>query len=254
MNKKTFNKLIFSFIKKTIKNIYFYILFNIDFKKFRKKSKGRGRFRVYWKNRYPCLADKTKKTSFDRHYIYHTAWAARILSKTKPKKHIDISSSLYFSSIVSAFTPIDFYDYRPPELKLSNLNVGKADLFSLPFKNESISSLSCMHTIEHIGLGRYGDPLDPEGDLKAIKELIRVLSPGGSFLFVVPIGGKPKIMFNAHRIYTCEQILQYFSQLKPKEFSLIPEKAEDGGLITDPSSKILAKQSYACGCFWFIKR
>ena len=229
-----------------------YINFIFDYIKF-KKINSINRFEINWENRYPCLDDNTQQTSFDRHYIYHTAWASRILSKTKPKKHVDISSSLYFSSIVSAFIPIDFYDYRPPELKLSNLSVDKADLLSLPFKDNSISSLSCMHTIEHIGLGRYGDPLDPEGDIKAIKELIRVLSPGGSLLFVVPIGGKAKIMFNAHRIYTHEQILKYFSQLKLKQFDLIPEKAEDGGLINNPSKKLLNKQKYACGCFWFIK-
>lgn len=223
-----------------------------DYIKF-KKNNLNTRFKIDWKSRYPCLNDKTEQTSFDRHYIYHTAWAARIISKTKPKKHIDISSSLYFSSIISAFIPIDFYDYRPPRLKLSNLSVGKADLLSLPFKNNSLSSLSCMHTVEHIGLGRYGDAIDPNGDLKAIKELIRVLSPGGSLLFVVPIGGKPKIMFNAHRIYTYKQVLKYFSQLKLKEFTLIPEKAEDGGLIINPSENLLNRQNYACGCFWFKK-
>ena len=232
--------------------LFKYLNFISEYVRFKRLDTS-NRFKINWGNKYPCLDDKTKETLFDRHYIYHTAWAARILSKTKPIRHVDISSSLYFSSIVSAFIPVDFYDYRPPELKLNNLTVGRADLLLLPFKSESISSLSCMHTIEHIGLGRYGDPLDPEGDLKAIKELIRVLSPGGSLLFVVPIGSKPKIMFNAHRIYTYEQILKYFSQLKLKEFVLIPEKAEDGGLINNPSKKLLNKQKYACGCFWFIK-
>lgn len=229
-----------------------YLNFISDYIKFKKLGLN-DRFKVRWKNRYPCLGDKTEQTSFDRHYIYHTAWAARILSKTKPKKHVDISSSLYFSSIVSAFVPVDFYDYRPPELKLSNLRVDKADLLSLPFKDNSVSSLSCMHTIEHIGLGRYGDPLDTEGDIKAINELIRVLSPDGSLIFVVPIGGIPKIMFNAHRVYTYKQILKYFSQLKLKEFTLIPDTSKNGGLITNPSNQILAKQSYACGCFRFTK-
>lgn len=228
------------------------INFILDYLKYKKLDLN-NKFEMNWKNRYPCLNDKTEQTLFDRHYIYHTAWAARILSATKPKKHIDISSSLYFSSIVSAFIPIDFYDYRPPQLKLSNLRVGKADLLSLPFKDDSLPSLSCMHTIEHIGLGRYGDPLDPEGDLKAINELIRVLAPNGSLLFVVPVGGKPKIMFNAHRIYTYKQILKYFSQLKLKQFVLIPEETKDGGLVINPSKELLNKQTYACGSFWFTK-
>jgi len=45
-----------------------------------------------------------------------------------------------------------------------------------------------MNVVEHVGLGRYGEPLDPEGDIKAMRELRRVLAPGGSLLFVVPVG------------------------------------------------------------------
>ena len=124
------------------------------------------------------------------------------LSQTKPEFHIDISSTLYFCSIVSAFIPIKFYDYRPVKLNLEKLYTGSADLLSLPFEEGSVNSLSCMHVVEHIGLGRYGDPLDPDGDLKAISELIRVLAPDGNLLLVVPVGKKSRIMFNAHRIYS----------------------------------------------------
>ena len=109
-----------------------------------------------------------------------------------------------------------------------------------------------MHVIEHIGLGRYGDPLDPNGDLKAIAQLIRVLSIGGSLLFVVPIG-KPKIMFNAHRIYSYKQVLEYFSDLKLEEFALIPDNQKDVGLLYNPSEEIVDSQNYGCGCFWFKK-
>ncbi len=53
---------------------------------------------------------------------------------------------------------------------------------------ESIDRIdSCMHTIEHIGLGRYGDPLDAVGDQTALSELQRVVAPGGSLLIVVPV-------------------------------------------------------------------
>lgn len=239
-------------IKKSTQKIYSYILFIIDFKNFKRNSKDDKRFEMKWKNRYPCLDDRTKQTSFDRHYIYHIAWATRKVRKINPEFHVDISSSLYFSSILSTFIPVRFYDYRPADIKLSGLISEHADLTSLHFKSNSIKSLSCMHTVEHVGLGRYGDPIDTEGDLKAIKELKRVLSKGGNLLFVVPIG-KPKIVFNAHRIYSKEQILKYFSDLKLKEFVLIPDDALDGGLVNDPSSKLLKKQNYACGCFWFRK-
>ena len=71
-----------------------------------------------------------------------------------------------------------FFDYRPPSLHLDSLEVGHADLNALPFASSSLGSLSCMHVVEHIGLGRYGDPLDPRADLRAMSELSRVVSPG----------------------------------------------------------------------------
>lgn len=201
---------------------------------------------------YPCIKDKTVKTGFDRHYVYHTAWAARKVKEINPEFHIDISSSLYFSGIVSAFVPIKFYDYRPAEIKLDGLESLTADLLNLSFETNSISSLSCMHVVEHIGLGRYGDYLDYNGDLKAIEELKRVLAVGGNILFVVPLGSKAKIEFNAHRIYTYEQIREYFSDFELKEFCLIPEKSGEM-LYNEEGVKKLSSENYACGCFWFVK-
>lgn len=211
------------------------------------------RFQINWRDRYPCLYDNTGITNFDSHYIYHPAWAARILAKTKPSCHIDISSTLHFCSIVSAFLPIKFYDYRPANLYLSNLSSEPADLLSLPFTSNSIESLSCMHTVEHIGLGRYGDPLDPDGDLKAIAEIKRVLAFGGNLLFVAPIGSKPKIMYNAHRIYSYKQIIEYFNNLELVEFSLIPDYPSSQGITINASEEMSNRCTYGCGCFWFRK-
>ncbi len=200
----------------------------------------------------PCLDDNTGKTLFDRHYIFHTAWAFRKVVENMPMKHIDISSSLYFSTSLSAILPVEFYDFRPPKIELDNFNAYHADLNHLPFKNCSQNSISCMHVVEHIGLGRYGDPIDPDGDLKAIDELKRTLKPSGKLLFVVPIG-KPFICFNAHRIYTHEQILSYFKNFSLLEFSLIPDNPKDGDIVTNPSETLINKQNYGCGCYLFKK-
>lgn len=230
-----------------------YIKFILDYLSYRKQqSLSLKRLPLKWSDRLPCLGDDTVSTGFDRHYVYHPAWAARIISKNKPEKHIDISSTLHFCSILSAFIPVEFYDYRPANLILSKFTAKHTDLLSLPFADNSVSSLSCMHVVEHIGLGRYGDPVDPEGDLKAINELIRVLAYEGNLLFVVPVG-TPRIMFNGHRIYSFEQIVSYFSKLNLKEFTLIPDMVSDGGLVTAPPPDLIEKQSYGCGCFWFKK-
>lgn len=210
------------------------------------------RFILRWQDRYPCIEDRTATTSFDRHYTYHTAWAARILAETRPAVHVDIASSLSFICTVSAFVPIRFYDYRPADLRLSNLTCGAADLLSLPFPDRSINSLSCMHVVEHIGLGRYGDPLDPEGDRKAMRELERVLAPEGTLLIVVPVG-RPRVCFNAHRIYSFHQVREAFGNLQMRQFALIAEDPASGGLILSPPLDVVDSQNYGCGCFWFSK-
>lgn len=225
----------------------------LAFLKSTKDSNQGNRFKFRIKDFYPQLKDKTIKTGFDRHYVYHTSWAARVLSEIRPDKHIDISSSLFFSGITSAFIPIDFYDYRPANLVLSNLNSKEGNLLSLPFQSKSIKSISCMHTIEHVGLGRYGDPINADGDILAINELKRVLAKDGNLLIVLPIGENAIIEFNAHRIYSYNQVISLFQDLKLKEFSLIPEHEKDGGLIRNANPEKIKGQKYACGCFWFIK-
>jgi SAM-dependent methyltransferase len=224
-----------------------------DFLRFRLLSRRQGsRFPATCTDIWPCLEDRTRNATFDRHYLLHTAWAARALRDINPEHHVDVGSSLPFVSVLSAFIPVRFYDYRPAELTLNNLECGFADLLALPFEDNSIASLSCMHVLEHVGLGRYGDRLDPNGDLKAIAELKRVVAPGGNLLLVVPIG-RPKIQFNAHRIYSYEQIAAYFSDLRLNSFALIPDTRRDGDLVLKATKEMADKQYYACGCFRFQK-
>lgn len=218
-----------------------------EYSSFKKESDTR--FNLKFSDAYPCLSDKITNTPFDHHYTYHPAWAARILSRTKPEFHVDISSILHFSTIVSAFIRVKFFDYRPAEIELPNFESNFQDLKNLTFENDSVPSISCMHTIEHIGLGRYGDELDPQGDIKSINELKRVVQSKGDVIFVTPVG-KPRIEFNAHRIYSYEQIINAFEPLQLQEFALIPD---EGGLIINADPLLVKKQNYACGCFWFKK-
>lgn len=238
-----------------VKSSGYYLNFLKDYISFKKQQAQKPhRFVVRLQDLYPCIQDKTTTTGFDAHYIYHPAWAARILARLKPEFHVDISSSLHFCTMVSAFLQVKFYDYRPAGIHLSGLTSESADLLALPFADGSVCSLSCMHVVEHVGLGRYGDPLDPDGDLKAIAELKRVLSVGGNLLFVVPVG-TPKVMFNAHRIYSYEQVMSFFNELELLEFTLIPDiPQEGGGLITHATKELADAQMYGCGCFWFSKR
>lgn len=213
-----------------------------------------GPFSVRVRDVRPQVFDDGRFTPFDRHYVYHVAWALRVLRELCPEEHVDIASSLHFVAAASALVPTRFMDYRPADLVLDRLTTGAGDLLRLDFLPDSIASLSCMHVIEHVGLGRYGDAFDPAGDRKAIAELKRVVAPGGALLFVVPVSDKPRIEFNAHRVYSYQLVMDLFEGFELVEYALIPDRAEDGGLVRHADPSLTARQRYGCGCFHFRKR
>src|SRR5690348_8073506 len=92
--------------------------FRREFRTFKSTASDSRNFAMEWSHRLPCLDDRTVGTKFDRHYVYHTAWAARTVKEIAPAVHVDISSSLFFSAIASAFVPIRYYEYRPVNLAL----------------------------------------------------------------------------------------------------------------------------------------
>lgn len=220
--------------------------FRVDFQTFFSQ----GRLPAGWSvQQRPCLEDATTTTAIDAHYVYHTAWAARRLVANPVAEHVDIGSDHRFTTIASAFQPMRFLDYRPCEVKLAGLQSGHANLLDLQIAGNSIASLSCMHVVEHIGLGRYGDPIDFHGADTAMDALERVLAPGGLLYFVVPVG-EPCVVFNAHRIFRASDIVRRFGTLELVEFSLV----NDNGRFDEHVAPEAADgQRYACGCFLFRK-
>src|SRR5580700_1032824 len=182
-------------------------LYLTDWFAFRRQS---GSWSVKAADSYPCLADRLPATPFDPHYFYQGNWLARRLADAKPRQHVDIGSSVLTIGVLSAHVPTIFVDYRPLVVRQTGLNCIAADINRLPFADRTVASLSCLHVIEHIGLGRYGDPLDADGDLKAVRELVRVLAPGGNLLVVTPVG-RARVQFNAHRIYDHEEFARAFA-------------------------------------------
>jgi SAM-dependent methyltransferase len=201
---------------------------------------------------YPIIGERTSTVEFDPHYVYHVAWAARVLASTKPSNHVDFGSLSHFVTVCSAFMPITHYDFRTPEFKVSGLDTGNADLTTLPMPDGSLTSVSCMHVVEHIGLGRYGDAVDTNGDRKAIRELQRVTAPGGQLLFVVPVG-RERVMFNAHRIYGYNTIINAFDEMQIEEFALISLRGKPS-LIRNADPSLVEHEEYGCGCFLFTKK
>lgn len=90
----------------------------------------------------------------------------RILG-TAPARHVDIASRTVLARLLSAVLPVTFYDCRPLSATLENLTCEQGNIVDLGIPSDSVPSLSCLHVAEHIGLGRYGDPIDPEGTRRA---------------------------------------------------------------------------------------
>jgi SAM-dependent methyltransferase len=202
---------------------------------------------ILMKDSYPMVHDSTGTSPFDAHYFYANGWAMRRITATKPYQHVDVGSQTAFVNLLSAITPVIFVDYRPLKTKLPGLQCVGGDLLNLPFNDRSLMSISCLHVIEHIGLGRYGDPLDPKGTSKSVRELCRVLAPGGNLYLAVPVG-HPRLCFNAHRVHASETILEMASELELVEFSGV---SDDGHYAENVDLSTFRNSEYACGFFWF---
>jgi SAM-dependent methyltransferase len=215
-----------------------------DWLAFRRQA---GSWSVKASDSYPCLADRLPTTPFDPHYFYQGNWLARRLAGEKPPQHVDIGSSVLTMGVLSAHVPTIFVDYRPLVVRQSGLNCVAADILRLPFADRSVASLSCLHVIEHIGLGRYGDPINAEGVRLAAEELQRLVAHGGKLYLSTPIG-RERVCFNAHRVFAPATILSFFPQLQLTHFSYV---SDDGTLHENASAAQVPQLDYGCGFFEF---
>lgn len=199
----------------------------------------------YW----PVLGENTKTTSVDPHYFYQGIWAAAHIARHKPVSHVDVGSQTDFVGYVTTVAPVTSVEIRPLKVELENFTSVLGSILAIPMPDDSVRSLSCLHVAEHIGLGRYGDPLDPKGTEKACAELARILAPEGHLYFSVPIG-RERTEFNAHRIHRPSSILKYFSGLHLVEFSAITDA---GAYIQNADISAFDNARYACGLFLFTK-
>jgi SAM-dependent methyltransferase len=141
-------------------------------------------------------------------YIDHECmFASRHLSRIKPNSILDVGSYRHFILGLLAHYSVTTIDVRPRPATSINETVITCDARALDLSNNVFDSVVSLCTLEHFGLGRYGDEFDIEGDKKALSEMIRVLKPGGRLILTTTITrGLPSLAFNAHRIYSLEMI------------------------------------------------
>jgi hypothetical protein len=181
-------------------------------------------------------------------YFHQDFWAARRVHAEAPALHVDIGSRVDgFVTHVASFRRIIYADVRPLPT-MPNITPLRGSLLALPFADRGVPSLSCLHVVEHIGLGRYGDPITPNGHLIAMRELARVA--GRDLYFSVPMG-RERTCFNAHRVIAPQTILNEFA-----DFGLIASAVvDDGGSLHDGAdARTFADANYACGLFHFRRR
>lgn len=198
---------------------------------------------------YPCLTDAVSHTPFDPHYFYQGAWLARRLSAHGPQVHVDVGSSVMAMSVLSAAVPVIFLDYRPVRTVLPGFSAVAGSVTQLPFRSGTVESISSLHVLEHIGLGRYGDPLDAAGSQRGAGELERVTRAGGRIYISVPIG-RERVCFNAHRVFAAGTVTSWFRNSRLAEFSFVDD---DGRFHEDRPVETLPGLEYGCGMFIFEK-
>ena len=166
---------------------------------------------------YPCLIDKSDNAGVNSgHYFHQDLLVAQQVHLDSPIKHIDIGSRIDgFVAHVASFRKIDIIDIRDLSSEQKNIEFLKLNVCE-PLKpefNEISDSISCLHAIEHFGLGRYGDPIDLDAHLKALENFKKMLKPKGKFYFSTPIGPQ-RIEFNAHRVFSVKYLLEKFKNFK----------------------------------------
>lgn len=208
---------------------------------------------------YPLLADRYDAAGVaSGHYFHQDLYVATKIFEANPKRHVDVGSRIDgFVAHVASFRKIEIIDIRHIESKSKNITFMQADLMSDVFMiAEKTPSLSCLHAIEHFGLGRYGDPLDLDGHKKGIKNLASCLEDGGTLYLSTPVG-KPRIEFNAHRVFDIHYLLHLF-KLEGLNLTSFAYVNDNGELIenANPYSEEGEKNfslTYGCGIFELIK-
>ena len=189
------------------------------------------------------------------HYFHQDLIVAQSIFETTPDLHIDIGSRIDgLVAHLATFRPVEVYDLRPiSHTAHPNIIFKQADIFDLELTSVT-DSLSCLHALEHFGLGRYGDPIHPSGHIIGVRKMIRMVSKGGHLYLSFPIGSKDRVAFNAHRVFDPRSILTWPDVEENLDLQVFHYVDDNGDLHknVDLSGESF-NLNYGCGIYHFIK-
>jgi SAM-dependent methyltransferase len=168
---------------------------------------------IPWGNELPVLGEWSESSGGLGAYFFQDRLVAKWIKDTAPVRHVDVGSRLDgFVGMLSVFREVEVIDIRPAPYCIPQVTFHQLDLMAeLPGEwIQCADSLSCLHTIEHFGLGRYGDPLDPLGHHKGLRQLKRMVKPGGLLYLSTPLGPS-RVEFNAHRVFALRELTGWFA-------------------------------------------
>lgn len=182
------------------------------------------------------------------HYFHQDLLVARRILKRHPVKHVDVGSRVDgFVAHVATFRTIEVLDIRALRARVPNIIFRQCDLMDQELGlSDYCDSISCLHALEHFGLGRYGDTLDIEGHLRGLNNLHRILKSGGILYLSVPIG-PDRIEFNGQRVFAIATVLGMVKNL----FELIGfSYIDDQGDLHESTTLDPENVATNCGCYY----
>jgi SAM-dependent methyltransferase len=179
---------------------------------------------------YPCIDDYDAESGTAAgHYFHQDLIVAQRIFKAIPIRHVDVASRIDgFVGHLAVFREVEVFDIRPLTTNARNIVFRRCDIMAeiKPEYVDYCDSLSCLHALEHFGLGRYGDNIDPDGHLNGLHNLHRILRNEGILYLAVPIGPH-RVEFNAHRVFGVPELIRMVSErFVIRRFSFVDDAGE----------------------------
>jgi hypothetical protein len=202
----------------------------------------------------PVLSDRYAVAGIAKgHYFHQDLWAARRIFAAGPAKHVDIGSRIDgFVAHLLSFREVYVIDIRAMQSQVPGLTFCQLDVMSGVENNIRADSVSCLHALEHFGLGRYGDPIDVDGWKKGIDTIVAIADSGARIYLSVPISSVQRIEFNAHRVFLPTTLPEY---LRSRAVDLVEQSyVDDEGNFHENTCPPVSGLEFGCGCYVFKKR